>query len=100
MYKLGSVYHLNEYQIYTPIRWNYTAPPTLLAYVGHGQENGCRHEGVLSIILFTFFLHRQVELYKSSIKLAVDFNARNFVETVIGCRKCLLTGIFNTHFVG
>lgn len=33
LYQLGSVY-LYEYQIYTSIRWNDTAPPTLLAICG------------------------------------------------------------------
>lgn len=47
LYELGSVY-LYKYEIYTPIRWNDTAPPTPLALCGALQENGCRHEGVLS----------------------------------------------------
>ena len=81
--KLGPVY-LDEYQIYTPIRWNDTAPPTPLAICGAWQENGCRHEGVLSSFAFTFFLLRQVSSTVcsmsneiSSIRLAVDLNARN-----------------------
>lgn len=78
LYKLGSVY-LEEYQIYTPIRWNDTAPPTPLAYVGHGKRTGADMvvccQDMSSI--FTFFLFRQVESYKSSIRLAADFNARN-----------------------
>lgn len=54
LYRLGSVY-LAEYQIYTPIRWKATAPPASLHSVwGHVEENGCRQEGVLSNIFWSW----------------------------------------------
>ena len=62
-------------------------------YVGHLQENGCRHKGVLSNnclrLLFapTGKSYKEIDdggpkkkrkkKRKSSIRLAVDFNARN-----------------------
>ena len=121
LHELGSVClpYLCEYQIYMPTypMESYSAAYPHWQYVGHGQENGCRHEGVLSKIVFTFFFLRQVDendirkekeskgLHSNSrssntIEPAVDFKRTKFVKMMIGCRICLLAGIFVTHFVG